>query len=65
MLETLKNVTEGDDGLVVEGLPRLLGRIGLGPGWDAFGDDLPGGGQVCASCFGLGQSGGQVVDLAA
>ncbi|MFI2436676.1 hypothetical protein [Streptomyces sp. NPDC018693] len=50
------------DGLVGGG---LFGRIGFGSGRREFGDDLPGGGQLRETCFGLGESGGEVFDLVA
>ncbi|WP_405954884.1 transposase family protein [Streptomyces phaeochromogenes] len=42
-----------------------LGSIGFASCRCEFGDDLPGGGQVRESRFGLGQRGGQVLDLVA
>ncbi|MGW3513200.1 hypothetical protein [Streptomyces sp. NPDC000994] len=47
------------DGLVGGG---LFGRIRFGFGRCEFGDDFPGGGQVRETCFGLGESGGEVLD---
>jgi hypothetical protein len=58
-------------GVLVEGVQDglagggRLGRIRCVPGRRAFGDDLPGGGQVRETCFGLGEGGGEALDLAA
>ncbi len=57
-------------GMLVEGVhDGLVGRarlgwVGIGSCRREFRDDLAGGGQVRKSRFGLGQGGGEVLDLA-
>ncbi|MFE5681444.1 hypothetical protein [Streptomyces erythrochromogenes] len=58
-------------GVLVEGIHDglvggvRLGRTGLVSGRREFRDDLPGGGRIRKSRSGLGQGGGEVLDLAA
>ncbi|MFF0220350.1 hypothetical protein [Streptomyces vinaceus] len=66
-------LTRSEDlvGVLVEGVHDgliggvRLGLIGVASSRCEFGDDLGGGGQVRESRFGLGQGGGQVLDLVA
>lgn len=67
----LSGVTRRWFGVLVEGVHDglvggvRLGRFGFASSRCEFRDDLLGGGQVRESCFGLGQGGGQVLDLGA